>query len=97
MHLTPPQFHPSILANLQIDKNQSSRWQQMASIDDESFEDHIAKTKPDDRELTSAGTLKLARQLANKKIVESTPSPCEDDVVGVHGIGAFVGKKQFQY
>ena len=50
------------LADLGINKNQSSRWQQIAQIPSESFERHIDSTKESGKELTSASTLKLAKR-----------------------------------
>lgn len=60
----PPKIsHDGIfLKSIGITLNQSSRWQQIASIRDNPFEEHIAKTKEAKRELTSAGMRKLARE-----------------------------------
>ncbi len=55
------------LAELGINKNESSRWQQVASLSQRVFEKHISDSKRCGRELTSAGTIKLAKRLANHK------------------------------
>jgi hypothetical protein len=43
-------------------KHQSSRWQQIANIPAETFEEHIAGTKAQVVELTTAGALRLAKE-----------------------------------
>lgn len=43
------------LSELGITKNDSSRWQSIASIPEEQFEKHVEKTKRAKQELTSAG------------------------------------------
>jgi len=55
------------LSELGINKSQSSRWQQVASLPQGEFERHISETRRCDRELTSAGTIKLAKKLASHK------------------------------
>lgn len=50
------------LSDLGIDKMQSSRWQQIASLPDEIFEEHITETRADGKELTSSGILRVARE-----------------------------------
>jgi len=46
-----------------ISRNQSSRWQQVATIPENQFEDHIRRTTKAEGELTSAGLLRLGRRL----------------------------------
>jgi len=48
------------LKDLDINKSQSARWQQAASIPEDEFEAHIAKTKEAQGELTSASVRRLA-------------------------------------
>ena len=43
-----------------ISKNQAFRWQQVASVPDPEFEQHIAETKAAGEELTTAGVLRLS-------------------------------------
>ena len=50
----------SSLKAIGINHNQSSRWQQAASIPEDEFEAHIAKTKEAQGELTSASVRRLA-------------------------------------
>lgn len=59
------------LADVGISHNQSSRWQQVAAISEEEFEEHIATTKAANKELTSAGTQKLAKKIKKQKNRES--------------------------
>lgn len=46
------------LNEAEVDERKAQRWQEVARIDDELFEDHIATTKQGERELTTAGVLK---------------------------------------
>lgn len=50
------------LSGLGIGRMDSSRWQKLASIDDEKWEEHIA-LKRQEGELTTAGALRLAKEL----------------------------------
>lgn len=50
------------LDSLGISKFQSHRWQIEASLPEERFEQHIAKTKANKKELTSAGLYRLAQK-----------------------------------
>ena len=52
----------SSLKAIGINHNQSSRWQQAASIPEDEFEAHIAKTKEAQGELTSASVRRLAER-----------------------------------
>jgi N6-adenosine-specific RNA methylase IME4 len=49
------------LKEVGITYDQSSRWQQEASIPEKEFEQHIIEIKAEQKELTSAGVLRLAR------------------------------------
>lgn len=50
-------FAPPTLSDLDISKSQSSRWQAIADIPEETFEAHLASTREAGEELTSAGAL----------------------------------------
>lgn len=52
---------PPKLADLGISKNQSSQWQQIASIPEPEFERHIAVAKAEERPLTTSRVVDLAR------------------------------------
>jgi hypothetical protein len=53
---------PSSLDDLGITKMQSSRWQQAASVPEEDFAAYIASCIADEREVTQAGLLSIARK-----------------------------------
>ncbi|MGH7722223.1 MAG: MT-A70 family methyltransferase [Candidatus Dormibacteria bacterium] len=54
---------PQSLDDLGITRNDSSRWQAIASLSDERFEGYIAQAQTDGRELTAAGAVAIARTL----------------------------------
>ena len=55
------------LDDIGIDKDKSCRWQQMASIPESVFEDHIAETIGTEEELTSASLLNIAQNIKIKQ------------------------------
>jgi hypothetical protein len=70
---------PSTLRELGIDVHESHRWQRLASIPAEQFEEFIAYMRQQGRELTSAAAIAVASQLLsqerprrNTRVVEST-------------------------
>ena len=67
---------PATLADLGINKSQSSRWQQLAAIPEEQFEKSIAVTKEVVGEVTSASLLsqaKAKKKRASRMADENTP------------------------
>ncbi len=54
------------LADLGIQQHESSRWQQIADIPEKQFENHIQETKQAKEELTTASTLRLAKEIKGK-------------------------------
>jgi len=52
------------LSDLGVTFSQSSRWQTIARIPEEQFDQHIARIKGRDDELTTAGVLRFAKDLA---------------------------------
>jgi N6-adenosine-specific RNA methylase IME4 len=54
------------LIEVGIDNNQSSRWQRIATLPEETFEEFIFDTKEAGRELTTAAVLSLAKSTGNK-------------------------------
>ena len=52
---------PPSLSELGIDKQKSSRWQREAAVDDETFEAYLASCRDEQREITQAGLLNIAK------------------------------------
>lgn len=52
---------PNSLEGLGIDKMQSSRWQREAAVDEETFESYLASCREEQREITQAGLLNIAK------------------------------------
>lgn len=50
-----------------IDRKQSSRWQAVARVPKETFEAHVAEVKAAGDELTTAGVLRLEREIARQE------------------------------
>jgi 16S rRNA G966 N2-methylase RsmD len=63
----PREERPPTLADLGLSKMQSHRWQTIASMPEDAFEAHIAKTKTRNVELTTASVLRLAKDLVRKE------------------------------
>jgi len=58
---------PPKLSDIGISKMQSSRWQAIASIPEEKFEEHITTVKDSGEELTSVGLYRLAQKLTRQE------------------------------
>lgn len=64
-----PEEVPPTLADLGIERMQSSRWQTIASLPEDLFEEHIQEVKAEGKELTSAGLVRVAKfESASNKI-----------------------------
>lgn len=61
---------PLTLAEVGISKTQSARWQRMADIPELEFEEHIARTKAANEELTSASVRRFAKELDKQEEAE---------------------------
>lgn len=67
-HNGDPRSHDvTRLQDMGIEKMQSSRWQRIASIPEQTFEQQIVEWKDSDKEITTAGLLKLAKGIAVDK------------------------------
>ena len=63
------------LQDAEISRQDANRWQQVASVPEETFKEFIEQTKADGKELTTAGVLRVAREI-NK---ENNPPPMPTD------------------
>ena len=67
---------PPTLADLGIERMQSSRWQAIASLPEEKFEGYIKERMTGKEELTSAGVIRLAKRMRGAD-GESVPLPID--------------------
>lgn len=51
------------LQDAAISRQDANRWQQVAAVPEETFKDFIERTKADGKELTTAGVLRVAREI----------------------------------
>lgn len=66
----------TVLTDSDIAQTTAHRWQTVAQVPDEVFEEHVAEVKQEQRELTSAGLLRLASEI--KQAAEAVaPPPAE--------------------
>jgi len=65
--------HDVTLSDLDISNKQSARWQAIASVPEDAFEKHIAKTMAGGKELTSDSVYKLSAK--KKTFHQNTPTP----------------------
>jgi DNA (cytosine-5)-methyltransferase 1 len=64
---------PSRLCDLGIGKMQSSRWQRIASLPEETFQSHIEETRAAGKELTTSGVLAKVREI-NRPTLAAEPT-----------------------
>jgi hypothetical protein len=70
-----PSDQPVTLRELGVDVHESHRWQRIAAVSAKQFDDYINQCRAKGAELTTAGMLKLARQLVRDEAdVERRPS-----------------------
>lgn len=58
---TVPEVSALSLAELGVKEDQSRRWQKEAAVDDETFEAYLASCRDEQREITQAGLLNIAK------------------------------------
>jgi N6-adenosine-specific RNA methylase IME4 len=68
-------FFPTTLADLGINKKQSSRYQAIAIVPTDVFEAHIAQTKANGLELTTAGMLAIAHEINREQKYAAMQTP----------------------
>jgi len=79
-------LHDETLKDLDITRTQSHRWQAIASVPEEAFEEHIAQTKAGGKELTSVGVYKLAKKEERRVYfneLKNTVKPIPDGLYSV--------------
>lgn len=64
---------PPTLEDLGIERMQSHRWQQVAAVPAPVLERHIAETRANDQELTTAGVMRLAREVERETVHANRP------------------------
>lgn len=58
---TVPEVSALSLAELGVKEDQSRRWQKEAAVDDETFQNYLASCREEQREITQAGLLNIAK------------------------------------
>jgi N6-adenosine-specific RNA methylase IME4 len=71
------------MTDLGIGQSDSKRWQRIAGLPEGTFEEYIHATIEADKELTTAGALKLARQLLAQQT--TTPTEADEPCSGIVG------------
>jgi N6-adenosine-specific RNA methylase IME4 len=66
---------PPTYAEMGIEKHAAHNWQIIADMPEEDFEQHIAETKAEGKELTTAGTVRAIRKLMQERTAETPPLP----------------------
>lgn len=75
--VTQPSEYAEVLADNDINRMTAHRWQTVATVPDEVFEEHVAIVQQEQRELTSAGLLRLAGEI--KQAAETIAPQWKED------------------
>tara|TARA_R100001015_G_C4634922_1_gene202690 strand:+ start:3502 stop:4461 length:960 start_codon:yes stop_codon:yes gene_type:complete len=70
------------LKNMGISKNQSSRWQKIANIPEEKFENYLEVEK----ELSTSGAIRVARQIERQEKIEEIKKSNPQQVEGIYQV-----------
>lgn len=74
--IVQPVDGPETYEELGIEKTQAHRWQSIASIPEETFEEIIAASREAEREITQSAFLRVAHKLKNESVLlEAPPIP----------------------
>lgn len=71
--LQAERLSPPTLSDIGIDYSQSHRWQQVAALPDEDFEEHIQETKNDGDELTTSSVLRKVKDFLRQMNHQERP------------------------
>ena len=82
--VTQPSEYSAVLQESDINRMTAHRWQTVATVPDEVFEEHVATVQQEQRELTSAGLLRLAGEIkqAAETIAPQWKTPALDCASG---------------
>jgi len=72
------------LADLDVTRNESSRWQKIANVPEQTFENKIKETVESRKELTSAAILKLAKEAKKEAKREAKSVICDAPIDIIH-------------
>jgi phage N-6-adenine-methyltransferase len=75
--VTQPSEYAEVLEDNDINRMTAHRWQVVATVPDEVFEEHVATVQQEQRELTSAGLLRLAGEI--KQAAETIAPQWKED------------------
>ncbi len=92
----PVSEYRSVLSENEINPMTAHRWQTVATVPDELFEEHIAEVKDEQQEITSAGLLRLAgelKQAAKTVGAKWTPSELERKSLVEQGVTVHANMK----
>jgi len=78
--------HRNVLSDAGISPQQSHRWQKLAALPDEVFEEYIETAKTEGDELTTAGALKLVKDLKREQRNEDKRAVAMAQPAGVYNV-----------
>jgi hypothetical protein len=83
--VVPPEESAKTLADLGISKNESSRWQKLAAVPEDKFEQAVSAAKEIAGEVTTAAMLRASKESQPPKVVVQAPDQePEDDLLAAY-------------